>query len=290
MNAELNLAPFGPKAKRVFIETANTRLHGVTAGSGEPLVLISGWPQSLWAWRHVFARLAGRYRVLALDLPGMGDSAIPAPAYDLDSVAALIHAALESLDLRSFHLVGHDIGAWVSYPFAARYGASVTKLVLMDAVIPGIVPMMPITPQSAILAWHFGFNAIPELPEALTAGRERLFLGWFFKYRSFARDAFSEADLDEYERIYSAPGAMTSGFNYYRNMEVSAEQNRAHAATRLKMPVLVIGGERGVGARMVEAIKPLCEHARGALFDRCGHYIPEEAPDRLAGLPEEFLG
>ena len=82
---------------------------------------------------------------------------------------------------------------------------------------------------------------------------------------------------------------MTSGFSYYRSMGVSAEQNRALATTKLPMPVLVVAGEAGVGARMIDAVVPLCENARGVLLDGCGHYIPEEAPDRLAVLLEEFL-
>jgi pimeloyl-ACP methyl ester carboxylesterase len=280
---------FGTHAKRQWIDAAGTRIHTISAGAGAAVVLIAGWPQSLWAWRRVFPGLAEHYRVIALDLPGMGDSAIPAPAYDVNSVADMLHAALQTLGVRACFLVGHDIGAWVSYPFAARYGDCVEKLVLMDAVIPGVVPMLPITPHNAVLAWHFGFNAIAELPEALTAGRERLFLGWFFKHRAWVKSAFSDADLDEYERAYTRAGAMTSGFDYYRAMGVSAEQNRAHAATKLKMPVLVVGGASGVGARMVEALLPLCENARGVVFDECGHYIPEEAAPRLVPLLEDFF-
>jgi pimeloyl-ACP methyl ester carboxylesterase len=251
-------------------------------------VLIAGWPQSLWAWRHVLPALATRYRVFAFDLPGMGDSAVPALAYDVNSVAATLHAAVGKLGLKRFHLVGHDLGAWVGYPFAALYRDSVAKLVLIDAVIPGIVPMLPITPQNANLAWHFGFNQIAELPEALTAGRERVFLSWFFKHRAFVKNAFTAADLDEYERVYSAPGAMTSGFGYYRSMGESARQNLAHAAVKLTSPVLVIAAAAGVGTRMIDAITPVCENARGVVFDQCGHYIPEEAPQRLCAALETF--
>ena len=251
-------------------------------------MLIAGWPQSLWAWRHVLPALAARYRVFAFDLPGMGDSAVPAPAYDVNGVAATMHAAIGKLGLKRFHFVGHDLGAWVGYPFAALYPDSVAKLVLIDAVIPGIVPMPPVTPQNANLVWHFGFNQIAELPEALTRGRERVLLSWFFKHRAFVKNAFTAADLDEYERVYSAPGAMTSGFGYYRSMGESARQNLAHAAVKLTSPVLVIAAAAGVGTRMIDAVTPVCENARGVVFDQCGHYIPEEAPQRLCAALETF--
>jgi pimeloyl-ACP methyl ester carboxylesterase len=286
----MRLEAFGSDAKQQWIEAAGTRIHTISAGAGETVVLIAGWPQSLWAWRHVFPQMAKRNRVVALDLPGMGDSAIPAPAYDVSSVADIVHATLSALGVHKFFLVGHDIGTWISYPFAAKYRDSVKKLVLMDAVIPGVVPMVPISPQNVILSWHFGFNSIPGLPEALTAGRERTFLAWFFNNRSYVKSAIGEADLDEYERIYTATGAMTSGFNYYRAMAVSAEQNRALSSPKLPMPVLVVAGASGVGARMIEAVVPLCDNARGVLLDGCGHYIPEEVPERLCVLLEEFLG
>lgn len=285
----MRLNAFGENAKQEWVDASGTRVHVISAGAGETVVLIAGWPQSLWAWRHVFPQLAKRYRVIALDLPGMGDSAIPAPAYDGNAVADMVHATLNALGVGEFYLIGHDIGTWISYPFVARHGASVRKVVLMDALIPGVVPMLPISPQSVIFAWHFGFNSIPELPEALTAGRERIFISWFFRHRAFIKEAFTDADLDEYERIYRAPGAMTSGFNFYRNMGVSGEQNRAYMSTKLKMPVLVVVGASGVGPRMIDAVTPLCENARGVVLDRCGHYIPEEAPERLVALLEEFI-
>jgi pimeloyl-ACP methyl ester carboxylesterase len=286
----MDIATFGPGAKRELIEVSGARIHAVSAGAGDPIVLIAGWPQSLWAWRHVLPALATRYRVFALDPPGLGGSSIPAPAYDVDGVAATLHAAIGKLGLERFHLIGHDIGAWVAYPFAARYRDAVEKLVLIDAVIPGVVPMLPITPQNVNVAWHFGFNQIAELPEALTAGRERAFVSWFFKHRAFVTGAFTPADLDQYESVYSAPGAMASGFNYYRSMGESARQNLAHAATKLTPPVLVIAAAAGVGARMIDAITPLCENARGVVFDQCGHYIPEEAPQRLCAELKKFCG
>lgn len=286
----MNFEAFGQDVQRGWIEIQGHRIHALSAGAGETVVLAAGWPQSLWAWRHVFPRLAKRYRVIALDLPGLGDSSMPAPAYDVNSVADLTHAAVQAMGVQSFHLVGHDLGAWVSYPWAARHGAALGKLVLMDAVIPGVVPMLPITPQNVHLGWHFGFNSIPDLPEALIAGRERIFLSWFFKYRALVRSAFTEADLDEYERVYRAPGAMASGLGYYRSMGPSAEQNRIHASTRLPMPVLVVVGDAGVGQRMIDAVLPLCERARGAVLKDCGHYIPEEAPDALVRVLMEFLG
>ena len=285
----MRLVDFGDESRQEKIDICGTRLNTVTAGDGELVVLIAGWPQSLHAWRRVFPRLAQHYRVIALDPPGMGDSTIPAPAYDLASVADLVHAAIRSLGVDSFHLVGHDIGAWISYSLAAKHAGSVRKLVLMDAVIPGLVPMLPVNARNVHLGWHFGFNSIRDLPEALTAGRERIFLEWFFKNRALVTSAFTCADLDEYERIYSAPHAMTSGFNYYRHMEISSEQNRALSLHKLVMPVLVVAGDAGVGARMIQAIVPVCEQARGVVINACGHYIPEEAPEQLGELLLDFL-
>lgn len=283
------LQHFGKYAEQHWVEVTGARIHMVSAGDGAPLVLMAGWPQSLWAWRHVFPRLTEHYRVYALDLPGMGDSSLPAPAYDGLSVAQTVLTALQQLGLRSYGLICHDIGSWIGYPMGALAPSAVEKLVLMDAVIPGVVPMLPITPQNARMAWHFGFNAIDELPEALTAGRERIFLSWFFRNRSFVKKAITDADLDEYERIYRATGAMTSGFSYYRRMAQSAEQNCTLAQNKLPMPVLVVAGEYGVGARMVDSLLPHCVRGHGVTLANCGHYVPEEASEQLLSLLLEFI-
>jgi pimeloyl-ACP methyl ester carboxylesterase len=129
--------------KHSWIPVGAIRLHSVEEGQGSPVVLLPGWPQSWYAWRHVMTLLAqsGR-RAIVFDPPGLGDSDLLANggAYDTGDVADLIHTAVQLLRLGQTDLVGHDAGTWIAFAYASRHPASVRCLVLLEAALPGITP------------------------------------------------------------------------------------------------------------------------------------------------------
>jgi microsomal epoxide hydrolase len=285
VHARFDFASIGP-FRHETVCASDCALHAVRGGRGDPLVLLSGWPQSLYSWHKVIGPLAEHYEVIALDLPGLGDSEKPADGYDGASIARRVHETLESIGWRSFHLVTHDIGMWAAFPFVHEYGATVRKLVMMDAAIPGLYGAPP-DPK----LWHFGFNQQRGLGEALTAGRERIFLEWFFRNRSVVTDAITERDLDEYERVYAAPGAMAASFEFYRQMPVTAKQNQAYAARgKIALPVLLLGSDTPLGPAMLEGMGKLCERAQGEIVAGAGHYLPEEKPAEVLAKVLGFLG
>ena len=255
------------------------------------MLLAAGWPQSLYAWRHVMPRLAEHYRVIALDPPGLGESAPPRGGYDTANAARYLGACVDALALGTIDFVGHDIGAWIGYALAAREPDRVRRLALIDAAIPGIAPAdaYALTPERIAKTWHFYFNALAELPEMLTSGRERVFLAWLFAARSSNKSAIDEAALDEYTRIYAAPGAMRSGFQYYRAIFESIAQNRETAKTKLRMPVLAVGGADWLGPIMRQMIEPVAHDLRVESIPGSGHFVPEEAPEALTRTLLEFL-
>ncbi len=270
-------------------EVNGVRLHYVTAGAGAPVVLLHGWPQTWFVWRDVIPALAGRYRVIAPDLRGLGESSIPETGYDTGTVAEDIHALLRQLDTERFLLVGHDIGTWVAYAYAAAHPAAVRRLVVMDSALPGVSPVPAPTPASIIRIWHFAFNALPELPDLLVTGREREFLSWLLRYKSFTPTAVSPDVVDEYVRAYTRPGRMSAGFAYYRAIFETMAQNRARAQQKLTAPVLAIGGETGVGAVMEATMRLVADDVRGAVIAECGHYILDEQPEEAIRLTLPFL-
>lgn len=271
-----------------FAEAAGMRFHYLECGNGPTVVLIAGFPQSAYAWRHVIPLLAERYKVIAIDLPGQGDSDKPANGYDTKTTAERIHALLNILGETNYLFVGHDIGSWVGYAFAHAFKDSLKGLVLLDGNIPGVTlqPTITLGPDNW-RNWHFLFNPIPDLPEVLLQGRERILIEWFFAHKTANFiTTFTKADLDEYERVYAGLGGMRGMLGYYRAVLEDMEQNEALKKVKLITPVLALGGDMGSAPDLYDRMKPLASVISGGVVKNCGHYIPEEQP---AALVQEII-
>jgi pimeloyl-ACP methyl ester carboxylesterase len=157
-------------------EISGVKLHYLTSGHGTPLILLHGYAETSRMWRSIIPALAERFTVIAPDLPGIGDSDIPADGLDMKSAAIRIHDLAKSLRVQKAEVVGHDIGLMVAYAYAAQFPGEVTKLVLMDAFLPGVSGWEAVYNDPAI--WHFRFNG--PTPEALVQGRERTYFDYFW--------------------------------------------------------------------------------------------------------------
>jgi pimeloyl-ACP methyl ester carboxylesterase len=259
----------------------NVVLHYVIAGQGDPVVLLHGWPQTWYEWRKIIPALAERYTVIAPDLRGLGDSSKPATGYDKRTVADDIYQLVRQLGFERVLLVGHDWGGPVAYAYASAHSDTVRKLVILDVGIPGagLADALTFRPSQSI--WHIQFHYVRDLPEALITGRERIYLSWFYRGAAYNQSAITAQDIDEYVRCYSAPGALRAGFEYYRAIFDDVAHNAENAKTKLKMPVLALGGERGFGEMALRSMQLFAENVRGGVIERCGHWIPEERPDYL---------
>ena len=278
--------PAGPDVSHGYADLGDVLLHYVTAGEGFPVVLLHGWPQTWWEWRHVIPRLAERYKVIAPDLRGLGDSSRPLAGYDKRTVANDVWRLVsERLGHASFFLVGHDWGGPTAFALAAAHPEAVLRLVILDVVIPGSGGDF----SQGGRRWHHQFHMTPDLPEALTQGREDIYLSWFYRTFAYRHDAIGPDDLAEYLRTYRQPGAMRAGFAYYRAIAHDAADNRAMIErSKLPMPVLAMGGGvsyphgRGRGDEPEQSLRRVAVDVRGEVVPECGHFIPEEAPDLLA--------
>lgn len=283
-----------PDWRHSRIEVPRGELHAVELGAGEPVLLVPGWPQSWYAWRHVAPLLAAQgRRVVIVDPRGLGDSVRPGQDVDTVSAAADLLAVLGELGAGApVDVVAHDVGSWISHTLAVAHPDRIARLVLVDAGIPGLTSLPSGIPDEAgnIRSWHFGFNRLPDLPELLITGREREYLAWLFRSKSVVHEVFDEPALDEYARVLAAPGALSAGMAYYRAMfsEAGLAAARARAEGALPMPVLAIGARGGVGASLFEALRSRGDRIEGAIFEDCGHYVPEERPAELAGAVQAF--
>jgi pimeloyl-ACP methyl ester carboxylesterase len=267
----------------------DVRLHYVTAGKGDPVVLLHGWPETWYQWRKIIPPLAERYTVIAPDMRGLGDSSKPATGYDKRTVADDISKLVQKLGFQRIFLVGHDWGGLVAYAYACAHPEDVRRLVILDVPIPGagLEELPQMSRRGGI--WHIAFHNVRDLAEALVEGKERTYLSWFYR-TAYNPTALSDADIDEYVRCYSAPGGMRAGFEYYRAFWTDVDHNTENAKTKLKMPVLALGGKYSFGKRTLTSMQALAENVRGREVDQCGHWISEEQPAYLSEQLLNFFG
>ena len=274
--------------------TPSGTAHWLEAGTGPPLVLLHGVPQTSHAWRPVMPALAARFRVIAPDLRGLGDTGRPLGGYDKQTVAADVWALLhDHLGLDRFALAGHDWGGPVAFALAAAHRDAVRRLAILDVTIPGDGTEM----SQGGRRWHHPLFRTPDLPEALFAGREALFLDWLFDNYGADPDVLAPADRAEYHRAYARLGSFRATLAYYRAAPQDAADNAAALARdgKLAMPVLALGGDRsfGRGRETIESARRVATDVHGGpadgLVPGSGHWLAEEAPGFVAAALLDFF-
>jgi pimeloyl-ACP methyl ester carboxylesterase len=268
------------------------QIHYVIGGQGDPVVLLHGWPQTWYEWRHIMPALAKNYTVIVPDLRGLGDSSKPPTGYDGKTVAEDIHQLVSQLGFKQIFLVGHDVGSQPAYSYAAAHQAEVRRLVIMEYIFPGFTP-----PQLEGKVWWFPFHQAPDIPEALVEGKETMYLSWFYHNLAYNPSAITQTDIDEFVSHYSAPGGMRDGFNYFRAFPQDAIQNENYSKTKLTMPVLALGAGfiPGFGGNVtinyaLYGMQALAQNVTGIQVPNSGHWIPEERPDFVIKLLDTFFG
>ena len=275
-----------------YVTVDGVRLHAVIGGSGRPVVLVGGWPQFWWQWRALMPGLAAERSVIAVDPRGMGLSDRPQDGYDTGSVAAEIVGLVEQLGHDSFDLVGHDVGAWISYAIASDFPDRVSTLTLVDAALPGVSAppsAMPCTRREAALAFHFTFNRLSALNEQLVSGREEIFIADQFATKGATPQAIPPHVVDVYVRVQRLPDALRGSFSHYRALEQTIGQNERRAQTPLRMSVLGVAGKKSRGPALEKDVSRIASDARTVVIPDCGHYVPEEAPELLLAAIRSHL-
>jgi len=267
-------------------EVDGVRVHYLTAGQGPTVILLHGYAETSRMWRPIIPVLAERFKVIAPDLPGIGDSAIPADGSDMKTAAMRMHALARALGVEKARVVGHDIGLMVAYAYAAQFPTEVEKLVVMDAFLPGVEGSEGVYNNPGL--WHFRFHG--PTPEALVKGRERMYFDYY--WNDFAADknhSLPEADRAAYAAAYARPGRMKAGWAYFDSFPQTAKDFAEWSRTKLTMPVLSIGGEKSLGEVLGQQMKLVATEVRVVLLKNAGHWILEEQPRETTDALVKFL-
>lgn len=282
-------ASFQPFDKTITSETAEiegVELHYLTAGHGPALLLLHGYAETSLMWKPIMPLLAERFTVIAPDLPGIGESAIPANGLDMKNAAIRMHGLARSLGVEKCRVAGHDIGLMVAYAYAGQFRREVEKLVVMDAFLPGVGEWEAIYNDPHF--WHFRFHG--PTPEELVRGRERVYFEYF--WNELAADktrSIPEADRKAYTAAYARPGRMRAGWAYFVSFAQAASDFAQLAQTRLTMPVLAIGGEKSLGEALGAQMKLVASDVKAVIVKDAGHWILEEQPEQTTDALLRFL-
>jgi len=261
-------------------------IHYVIEGQGAPVVFLHGWPEFWYSWRHQIPILSERYQVIVPDMRGFGYSDKPLHGYDTKSAASDIYELVRQLGHQKVSIVAHDIGVRVAYRFALDHEETVSRMVLLDST-PPMEQLRPQAPSVVRERWHSYFHQQFDLPEKLIEGREEIYLRHIFKDWTVNKYPPSAAEVAEYVRAYSQPGALRGGFSYYRAAAYEDPPHwQADAGRVMPIPVLFMYGSRRVktaeamGAGPLEdAWRSVFPNVRGKYMGNYGHFLQWEAPD-----------
>jgi pimeloyl-ACP methyl ester carboxylesterase len=272
------------------IEVNGVRLHCMVEGEGPLVVLLHGFPETSRAWRKQMPALAKRFRVVAPDLRGFGASDKPKgiAAYRASVVADDIVALIRSFGAERAHVVGHDWGGGVAWTVAILYPEAVDRLVVLNCPHPLVMQRALRSNWTQIRkSWYIFAFQLPWLPEWSFRRDGAKGLKDALRRTAKRQDTFSDADLDEYARAFSAPGAATSAINYYR----AAARSRV-ARGKIKAPTLLIWAEDdfALGNELTRGMDGLFETPpRIEYVPETSHWVMEERPEVVNRLLLEFL-
>ena len=256
-------------------------------GSGETVLLISGFPQTRRSWNKIVPVLSKDFRTVAADLPSFGDSGVLSAPATTENAGRIFHEFVSGLGT-PLHVVAHDFGAWVAYSWALLFPDDFKSLTLIDAGIPGVTLTEDIQLSDYKRKWNFIFQMLPDLPAELTAGKEDIYVGWWFKNKVYKPGAIPPHDVAAYVRAYSRKGRMNAAFDYCRRILDDMEFNKSHFKAKLPIRLLAVGGEYAI-PNMGESLAPYFENVQSVVIANSGHFVPEEQPAALADAVIPFL-
>lgn len=274
------------------IEVEDISIHVVEGGADEqPAVLfLHGWPESWVEFEGIMTALSTEAHVVAIDLPGIGESKTPPAANDKRTLATYIHGLVTKMGLRNLTLVGHDAGGMITYAYLHAYPETLQRAVIMNVAIPGVDPWSDIIRNPYI--WHFAFHSIPELPEKLVEDRQATYFAFFYDQLS-GPNSVDEQTRKAYVEAYARPEALRTGFEWYRAFQQDAKDNMEVKDVPVQTPVLYLRGEREAGdmERYLSGFRSNgLLNIQGRVIHDSGHFMVDEQPEALLAALRTFMG
>jgi pimeloyl-ACP methyl ester carboxylesterase len=274
-----------------YAEINGIKLHFVEGGKGEPLVLIPGWPETWWAYHKVMPLLSSKYRVIVVDVRGMGNSDKPLYGYDKKNMAKDVYELVHQFNYDKVHICGHDIGAHIAFSFAANYPEVTGKLIMIDTPHPDEtmyqLPMLPIPGLNYTYPWWLAFNQVKGLPEVLLEGRMRYVIDWIFKALLLNPNSISDFDKGVYSRAYDSFESIQSSNAWYQAFTQDIQDIKSYE--KINVPVMGIACSNSYEMLKTSLVN-FCTNIKMEKVEDSGHFLLAEKPQDVAKCIMDFLG
>ncbi|UGT43401.1 alpha/beta hydrolase [Nocardia yamanashiensis] len=276
-----------------FADVDGVRMHYVKGGTGTPVVLLHGWPQTWYGWWPIMPALAENHTVYAVDLPGLGDSSGSPSGYDKATLARYVHTLMIGLGVRDAQVIGHDFGAAVAFQYAAQFPADTARLGYLDLPLPG--PAIDAATYRT-MSWHIAFHNQRRVPETVLGDHVREYLALFYPQVSFGgtafggtsdRSPFTDAEISEFARTYSEPERLSGGFDLYRTLDQDVRDTTAAAPTAV--PTLLMTAQGQLDAVRGTVSPRMTNIVRAVDVPHAGHWLVEENPEFVTAELRRFL-
>ncbi|MBW4651259.1 MAG: alpha/beta hydrolase [Kastovskya adunca ATA6-11-RM4] len=272
-----------------YITSNGIRLHYVTQGEGPLMLMLHGFPEFWYSWRHQIPEFAKDYKVVALDMRGYNESDKPSEqsAYVMEEFIKDVEGVIAGLGYEKCVLVAHDWGGAIAWNFAYAHPEMVERLMVLNMPHPAKFAAGLQTPQQLLKSSYIFLFQLPMLPEWLLQMNDYALLRNAFREMAINKNAFSEADIEAYKNAAAKPGALTAMLNYYRN----AIGSFAQEWDLLTVPTLMIWGEsdQALGKELTYGTEEYVQDFRLKYIPNCSHWVQQERPELVSQYMREFL-
>jgi len=274
-----------------YITTNGVKLHYVTQGEGPLILMLHGFPEFWYSWRHQIPEFAQDFKVVALDLRGYNDSDKPAAksAYVMAEFIKDVEGVIKGLGYDRCVLVGHDWGGAIAWNFAYAYPEMVERLIVLNMPHPAKFAEAIRTPQQLLRSSYVFFFQLPWLPEMLIQLADYQAVETALKGMAVNKSTFTQKDLEVYKDAAAKRGAMTAALNYYRNI---FQQGMLKQDWRvLEVPTLMIWGEKdpALGKELTYGTEADVKDFQLKYIPNCSHWVQQEQPQLVNKYMREFL-
>ncbi len=274
-----------------YITSNGIKLHYVTQGEGDLMLMLHGFPEFWYSWRYQIPEFAKNHKVVALDLRGYNDSDKPqeTSAYVMDEFIKDIEGVISGLGYDKCTLVAHDWGGAIAWSFAYTYPDMLEKLIILNLPHPAKFAKGLRTLQQLLRSWYIFFFQLPFLPELFIKSQNYKFIETAIKGMAVDKSVFTQANIDAYKEAASKPGALTAMVNYYRNIFKPVFFNRKWGV--LEVPTLMIWGENdtALGKELTYGTEAYVKDLQIHYIPNCSHWIQQEQPALLNQYMQDFL-